>query len=287
MIVVTGATGKLGSRVVEHLLRRVPASRVGVSVRDVKKAARFAERGVRVRAGDFTNPSGLEHAFEGAERVLVVSAAIRGSGAAEANRAAIDAAHRAGAERILYTSHHAASAHSLFVPQLAHAATEEHLAGLGIPYTALRNGFYADSLRFFLGDALNRGRVLAPADGPVSWTAHGDLAEAAAIALHDQGTLDGVTPALTAGEAWDLEAVADALTDITGRRITRVVVDDAMWKESAVASGMPEAAADFTLGMYRAARRGEFAVTDPTLGTILGRPPTSVHTTLDSIASRS
>ena len=35
MIVVTGATGQLGSRIVDRLLDRVPAETVGVSVRDV------------------------------------------------------------------------------------------------------------------------------------------------------------------------------------------------------------------------------------------------------------
>jgi len=285
MLIVTGATGQLGSQVVDCLLERVPADRVGVSVRDVSKAASLSDRGVRVRAGDFTDPSSLEHAFEEAERVLVVSAAIRGPGAAAANRAAIDAAHAAGAERILYTSHQAASKESLFAPQLAHAATEEHLAGLGTPFTALRNGFYANSLSFAVGDALETGQLLAPADGPVSWTAHADLAEAAALALAEDGVLDGVTAPLTAAEALDLEAVAAVLSDLTGRTVTRRVIDDRQWKATAVGRGMPAAAADFTLGMYRAARRGEFAVTDPTLQTLLGRRPLTVRTALETIAS--
>ncbi len=287
MFVITGATGQLGSQVVDHLLRRVPAQDVGVSVRDVTKAAHLADRGVRVRAGDFTQPGGLAQAFEGAQRVLVISAAIRGSGALEANLAAIDAARAAGAERVLYTSHQAASATSLFAPQLTHADTERHLAGLGTPFTALRNGFYAGSIGFFIGDALETGRLVAPADGPVSWTAHADLAEAAAIALAEDGVLDGVTAPLTASEALDLEAVAAVLSDVTGRTITRHVVEDEVWREAAVGRGMPEAAADFTLGMYRAARRGEFAVTDPALGELLGRRPTSVRTVLEALVADS
>jgi NAD(P)H dehydrogenase (quinone) len=286
MIVVTGATGQLGSLIVDRLLTRVPADSVGVSVRDVDKAAGLAERGVRVRAGDFTDPTGLAYAFEGADRVLVVSAAIRGPGAVVANRAAIDAARAAGATRILYTSHQAASYDSLFPAQLTHAETEEHLAGLGVPFTALRNGFYASTLEYSIGAALDTGQLLAPADGPVSWTAHADLADVAAIALAEEGALDGVTPALTASEALDLEAVAGILTDITGRAITRVVVDDDEWRATAVERGMPTAAADFTLGMYRAARRGEFAVTDPTLEALIGRRPTSARSVLQAVVAR-
>ncbi|MEU4334960.1 NAD(P)H-binding protein [Micromonospora lupini] len=286
MIVVTGATGQLGSLIVDRLLERVPANAVAVSVRDVDKATNLAQRGVRVRAGDFTDAATLAHAFEGADTILIVSAAIRGPGAVVANRAAIDAAHAAGAKRILYTSHQAASPHSLFPAQLTHAETEEHLAGLGVPFTALRNGFYASTLGYSIGAALETGQLVAPADGPVSWTAHTDLAEAAAIALTDDGVLDGITPALTASEALDLEAVAALLTDITGRSIRRVVASDEQWRAAAIEGGMPAAAADFTLGLYRAARRGEFDVTDPTLEGLIGHRPTSARSVLEAIVAR-
>jgi len=284
MYVITGATGQLGSQIVARLLERVPAESVGVSVRDASRATGLAERGVRVREGDFTAPATLQHAFEGAQQVLVVSAAIRGAGAVAANQAAIDAARAAGAERILYTSHQAASKDSLFPAQLTHAATEEHLVGTGVPFTALRNGFYASTLDFMVGGARETGQISAPADGPVSWTAHADLAEVAAVALTEEGVLDGITPALTAAEMLDLEAVAAILSDLTGRTITRVVVDDDEWKATAVGRGMPPAAADFTLGIYRAARRGEFAVVDPTLETLVGQRPRSARSVLEGVA---
>ncbi|MGC4758116.1 NmrA family NAD(P)-binding protein [Micromonospora trifolii] len=286
MIVVTGATGQLGSQIVERLLDRLPPDAVGVSVRDVDRAAALAERGVRVRAADFTDPATLGHAFEGADKVLVVSAAIRGSGAIAANHAAIDAARDAGANRILYTSHQAASRASLFAAQPTHAAAEEHLAGLGVPFTALRNGFYASTLSFSIGTALETGQLVAPADGPVSWTAHADLAEAAAVALTEDGVLDGVTAPLTASEMLDLEAVAALLSDITGRTVERVVVKDDEWRTAAIERGMPAGAADFTLGMYRAARGKEFAVTDPTLETVIGHRPVPVRTVLEAIVAQ-
>src|SRR3954449_3049312 len=81
LIIVTGATGKLGSLVVEQLLARVPAAQVGVSVRDPAKAAHLAERGVRVRRGDFTAAGSLATAFEGASQILLVSAGTTGEAA--------------------------------------------------------------------------------------------------------------------------------------------------------------------------------------------------------------
>ncbi|MFG2462965.1 NAD(P)H-binding protein [Streptomyces sp. NPDC048523] len=283
MLIVTGATGRLGALIVTRLLERVPADRIGVSVRDVSKAAHLAERGVRVRAGDFTGPGTLKHAFEDAERVLIISAAIRGDRALPANIAAIDAARESGAQRILYTSHQAASPTSLFPPQKVHAATEEHLQRQGVPYTALRNGFYGSTLGLYVGAALKTGRLALPQDGPVSWTAHEDLAEAAASALADDGALEGITPPLTAPHTLDFADVAEILSRITGRTITRVVMDDDEWTSAAVAEGMPRPAAEFSLTMFAASRNGEFNATDPTLEATIGRPAKTVHEMLEAV----
>ncbi|ROS75386.1 NAD(P)H-binding protein [Cellulomonas sp. PhB143] len=285
MIVVTGATGNLGSQIVDQLLARLPAAEIGVSVRDADKAAGLAVRGVRVRTGDFTDPATLEHAFAGADQVLVVSASMTGDAAVAANRAAVDAARAAGAGRVLYTSHQAASPDSLFDPQPVHAATEEHLRGAGVPFTSLRNGFYASTLGYYVGDALESGTLALPADGPVSWTAHADLAEAAVTALTTEGTLDGITPPLTATETLDLADVARELSDLTGRTITRVVLPDDEWTAAAVAKGMPQRAAEFTLGLFRASRRGEFDVVDPTLTDLLGRPTATVRSALEGMVA--
>jgi NAD(P)H dehydrogenase (quinone) len=101
MIVITGGTGKLGSQVVGQLLRRVPAGEIGVSVRDVGRAAGLAERGVRVRRGDFADPASLAEAFEGASQVLVVSTDQSGETAVSHHVAAIEAAREAGVKRVL------------------------------------------------------------------------------------------------------------------------------------------------------------------------------------------
>ncbi|MET8044021.1 hypothetical protein ABZU25_24545 [Micromonospora sp. NPDC005215] len=63
-------------------------------------------------------------------------------------------------------------------------------------------------------------------------------------------------------------------------------MDDEEWRAATIAGGGPAAAADFTLGMYRAARRGEFAVTDPTLETLIGHRPTSARSVLTAIAAQ-
>jgi uncharacterized protein YbjT (DUF2867 family) len=283
MIVITGATGKLGSQVVQQLLERVPADQVGVSVRDPARAAELADRGVRVRRGDYTDPDSLADAFEGATQVLIVSASETGDAAVAQHAAAIDAARAAGVRRILYTSHQAASPDSLFAPMPDHAATERYLAEAGTSYAALRNGFYASTVALLLGQALQTGELVAPADGPVSWTAHGDLAEAAAIILADEGRFDGATPALTAPDALDLKDVAGILTALTGRTIHRIVADDNEWKAGLVDHGVPEGQATMLLGMFHASRNGEFDTTGSALESLLGRRATSLRSVLEGL----
>lgn len=282
MIIVTGATGKLGSRIVEELLGDLPADRIGVSVRDPGKADALAQRGVRVRRGDFAAPDSLASAFEGATQVLIVSSNARASGgdATAQHRIAIDAACAAGARRIVYTSHMGAGASSAFPPMHDHAATEAMLGGAGVAWTALRNGFYAGAVPMMVGDAASSGVLAAPQDGKVSWTTHGDLAAAAAAVLADEGRFDGPTPPLTASEALDLDDIAALLAELHGGPVRRRIVSDEDQAAAMADRGVPPGAVAMTLGLYRAARAGEFAAVDPTLAALLGRAPTALREVL-------
>ncbi|WP_433473767.1 NAD(P)H-binding protein [Spirillospora sp. CA-142024] len=279
VIVVTGASGLLGREIVERLAERLPAARIGVSVRDPEKARGLAERGIRVRRGDFADTASLAHAFEGASQVLIVSIDGIGETAVRAHRAAIDAAGTAGAKRILYTSHMGVNPSSPFPPMADHAATEAALRDSGMIFTALRNGFYASTTGLLLRAALATGELAVPEDGPVSWTAHADLAEAAAVILAEE-PFDGPSPALTGSQAIDMNGVAALASELTGRTIRRVVVSDADYRASLAGHGVPEPAADMLVGMFAASRQGEFAQVDPALSGLIGRPPTSLRDVL-------
>ena len=282
MIVVTGATGQLGRAVVESLVRRLPADRIVASVRDAAKASSLAALGVEVRTGDFDNPLSLKDAFAGAEQVLIVSANKLGDEALRLHRNAIEAARAAGARRILYTSHVGARAGSPFAPADQHAGTEANLAASGVVFTALRHGFYAESCLQMVGDGLRAGELRVPEDGPVSWTARADLAEADAAILADEGRSDGITPPLTASQALTMADVAALASKVTRRPVRHVTVTDKEWRDAKIAAGMPAIYAEMLLGTFRAARRGDFAATDATLETLLGRPPRTLHDVLSS-----
>lgn len=281
MIIVTGATGKLGRRTVERLLKRVPADHVGVSVRDPRKAQGLADRGVRVRQGSFDDPASLVHAFEGAEQLLLVSLDRTGEECVTGHRAAVDAAVKAGVGRILYTSQMGAAHDSRFQACRDHAQTEDLLRATGLPWTALRNGFYAASALRFLEPGRHTGDIALPADGPVAWTGHDDLAEATAAILADETRFEGPTPPLTGPAALDFDAVAEIAAQATGRSFTRTVVPDDAFREQALAHGAPAPIADLMLSIFEAARNGEFTSVDSTLAQLIGQEPAGFRTLLE------
>jgi len=62
-IVVTAATGHLGTLVIDELLQRVPAEQVVAVARNASKAAPIADRGVEVRIADYNDPDALAKEF--------------------------------------------------------------------------------------------------------------------------------------------------------------------------------------------------------------------------------
>ncbi|WP_018157858.1 NAD(P)H-binding protein [Demetria terragena] len=273
MIVVTGATGALNGVTVEHLLRRLPANEVGVSVRDATRAQHLADQGVRVRTGSYDDPDALRASFEGATQVLLVSSNDMDANVADQHRRAIDAAVAAGAQRILFTSQHGAGFDSPYPGSALAADAEAHLATSGVAWTALRNGFFGD-LSQLLGPWQKTGVIAKPADGPFSWTSRVDAGEAAAAILTSEDAFEGPID-LTAPIAVTLADFAAIGSELTGRTIERVVLGDEEWVASEIAAGIPEAAARFSLAMFQASRSGHFAAMSPALSELLGRAPRS------------
>lgn len=284
MIVVTGATGQLGRRIAEQLLRRMPPDRIIATTRDPGKADALVRAGVGVRYGDYARPDTLLSAFEGATQVLIISSNGERTGAdvVAQHRSAVEAARAVGARRVVYTSHMGAGSSSAFRPMHTHAETEAMLRDAGIAWTSLRNGFYAETVpTMMVGDAVDTGVLSAPVDGKVAWTTHDDLAAAAAVLLVDEGRFEGPTPPLTGAEALDLADVATLLTTIHGKPVERRTITDEALEAAMRKGGAPKAVIEITLGLYQAARAGEFANTDPTLANLVGRPPTVLRTVLE------
>jgi NAD(P)H dehydrogenase (quinone) len=281
-IVVTGATGGLGSSVVEQLLRLTPASALGVSVRQPETAQHFAARGIRVRLGDFDKPKTLDEAFDGAERLLVISTRTLDNHARFAqHRSAIDAARRRGVRHIYYTSI-VQRAGSVFDLAPGHLDTETYLAESGVAHTILRNGHYIENLPMFLGASVSTGELALPADGLTAWVSRIDLAEGIARLMLDGGHT-GETLLLTGPEGLDFRAIAEIASTISGRRITRHVIDARAYLDMLDAGGIPKPIARSLVSGFASRAKGELAKVDPTLKEIIGRPLRTVAEVLPAL----
>lgn len=141
---VTGATGHLGSFVVEALLKKVPASELAVSVRNPEKAQHLSAQGVEVRHGDFDQPESLAAAFAGVERLLLISADGDNETRIRQHETAVQAAKNAGVQFIAYTSVAKADESTLGLAEV-HRATEKAIRDSGIAYSLLRNNWYLEN----------------------------------------------------------------------------------------------------------------------------------------------
>lgn len=282
MLIVTGASGKLGRRIVEAMLDHVPADQIGVSVRDPGKLPDLAARGIRVREGDYADADSLRRAWNGARRILLVSsnAAAHGGDPLAQHATAIDVARELGVERVLYTAQISTSPDSRFPPGRDHAATEALLSGSGLAWTSLRHGFYADSAVEMNARGFAQGAIRGPEDGKVSWVTHDDLAEVDALFLAGEAVVEGPTAPLTGTEALDLADLAEIASAVSGRPIERQITSEESMVDGAKHADLPQEVIDVMRGYYRAAKAGEFATVDPTLASLLGRPPRTMRDVL-------
>ncbi|WP_433182198.1 NAD(P)H-binding protein [Actinoallomurus sp. CA-150999] len=277
MIVVTGANGPFGRLVIDHLLARMPAGELAVSVRDPALATRLSDQGVRVRHGDFDRPDTLRDAFAGATTVLI-NATNYGTPSetrARQHAAAIDAALTAGAGRIVFTSWQDLDHCPLdFVRDFA--AAEKLLATSGTGWTILRMTYgMAASLVRDVRSSMDTGALTAPAgDAHATPAAVTDLGEAAANVLIGAGH-DGRTYELTGPDAIDWHDLASLASTLAGREIRYRPASDEECRAQWTAAGWPPAAIDMLTAYYGAFRSGWAAAPRPDLADLLRRPAIS------------
>ncbi|PYT34885.1 MAG: NAD(P)-dependent oxidoreductase [Acidobacteria bacterium] len=280
-LLVTGASGRLGRRVVE-LLADSRADRLVATTRNPDRLADLAKRGVIVRRADFDDPKSLQAAFAGADRLLLVSTdAIDAPGRRiEQHRAAIDAARAVGAGHVIYTSF--AEPDPRFMVAADHWATERALAASGLGWTALRHNLYTEYLAQVLPEAIASGRLVAAAgEGGAAFVTREDCARAAAAALSSTDTGDRVLE--IAGPAIvTVRDVARLASELAGRPVSYVPVEPAALKAGLVAAGLRGHVADVLVSMHVAMAQGKFRAATSAVADLTGRVPMSVAAFLSS-----
>jgi NAD(P)H dehydrogenase (quinone) len=282
-ILVTGATGKLGSKVVESLLKSIPARELAVSVRNPEKAEGLRSRGVEVRHGDFDHPETLENAFKGIDRLLIISADGDNETRIRQHTNAVRAAEHAGVKFIAYTSlANATESKNIMAPP--HVATEAAIIKTGIPYSFLRNNWYLENeIGCIQGAMAGAPWVTSAGEGKVGWALQQDYADAAAAVLVGSGHENTVYE--LSGPLLTQEELASALGNVLGKEVPVQQVSDEKYAEIMKGLGLPDFVIPIVVGIQESIRNGSLEVESNDFEKVLGRPVAPINESLPQLVN--
>ena len=279
---VTGATGQLGGLVIDMLLETVPAGAIVAGMRDPAKDERTAnalrEKGVEVRAADYTRPETLASALAGVDRLLLISSSENGKRKVQ-HRNVIDAAKDAGVGLIAYTSVLCADTSPLFLAE-EHRDTETALAQAGVPFVLLRNGWYTENFTWRLPLALKHGVLMGAAgEGRISSAARADYARAAATVLAG-GDHAGRIYELAGDASFTLADAVAVVAEASGKPMTYQNMTPEEFRSAVVQAGAPELVARILSDIDAGVAKGALFDNGGELARLIGRPTTPYQTTI-------
>ncbi|QHZ48811.1 SDR family oxidoreductase [Bacillus sp. NSP9.1] len=282
-MLVTGATGKLGSKIAEKLLETVPVDQLAVSVRNPEKAESLKARGVDVRHGDFDQPETLDAAFKGVDRLLMISADGDNETRIRQHGNAVAAAERAGVQFIAYTGiANARESENFLAP--THKATEEAILKTGIPYSFLRNNWYLENeISSIQGVLAGAPWVTSAGNGKVGWALQQDYADAAAAVLAGDGHENTVYE--LSGRLLTQDELVSVLSEVLGKEVPLQHVDDAGYAEVMKNAGLPDFLVPMLVDIQKGIREGTLAVESDDFENVLGRPLTPIKEALAQIVA--
>jgi NAD(P)H dehydrogenase (quinone) len=282
VIGVTGVTGGIGGRVARRLAASGATARL--VARDPSRVPNLP--GAEVAQAAFRDGAAMRAALRGVQTLLLVSASESADRVAE-HLSAVDAAVDAGVERVVYTSFLGAAPQATFTLARHHWQTEEHLRGVGVDHTILRDSLYLDVFAYFVG---RDGAIRGPAgDGRVGAVARDDIADVATALLltEDTGEHSRRTYTLTGPQALTLAEVAAELSRASGR----VIRYEAESLEQAYTSrahyGAPDWEVEGWVTSYHAIAVGEMDLITADVADLSGHPPMSLreHLAKDTAAA--
>lgn len=264
MILVTGATGTVGTEVVKALAGRGTPLRAGYRSRPQNVPA--GVEGVQL---DFDRPETLAPALRGVDTLFLLSSTV----APEANVAR--EAAKAGVKRIVKLSVWGAGEPG-FTFGAWHRAAEQAVEQSGAAWTFLRPNGFMQNVVNYMGQTIKAQGAMysSAADARVSSIDARDIGDVAARVLTEPGH-EGKAYDLSGPAAIGYADIASILTRVLGHEIKYVPVSDEDYKKAAVGAGTPEAYADALVNLNRNYRGGRFSRVAPDVHKLLGRVATS------------
>lgn len=280
-VLVTGATGTVGSRVVGEL--REAGVPVRAFVRDPERARAILGPDVELAVGEFQDLGTIEMALKDAEQVFLASP--NHPRQFDHETRVIDAAARAGVERIVKLSALGAEPGCPLDFWDAHGRIEVHLDRAGIPAVVLRPTFYMSNILASVEAVKQTGHLFLPAAGTrVAMVCPNDVAAAAAAIFAGAGVDDARPYRLTGPEAITFTTVAEQLSVAIGYPVEEIDVSDEAARQAMVGAGIPEWTALNLVTLFGFLRRGVQDGTTNDVRELTGRNPRSFGSFAQSVA---
>lgn len=277
MILVTGAIGNLGSSVINQLDKVANKDQFIATSSSDKGVQNLKEKGYQTRKANFNDMDTLRDAFNGVEKVLLISTMEENR--FEQHKNVIDIAKEKGVKHIVYTSLSIKDIETSAVKELmmSHFETEAYLKQSGLTYTILRNTMYADALTQILGEnALNQNIVLPGGNGKVPYALRREMGEATANVLVQEGHENKVYN-ITGSQSYSYEEIAKELSNQSGKMINYVNADEQEFVQNLQEIGFPEFAIYLHAGTIKDIKNNQYEIEEKTLETLLGRPTATIQ----------
>lgn len=265
MILVTGATGTVGSEVVRQLV--ATGERPRALVRDPATARQQLGDQVEHVVGDLDRPETIAAALAGVDRVFLLTT--QSSRQPEWERAVIGAAARTGVGQLVKLSVFRANEQSPLQVARQHGQAERVLAQSGLAATILRPVFFMQNLLAMVHDG---AIATAAGDGRVAMVDARDIA-AVAVATLTGGGHAGKTYTLTGPEALSFYQVASVLSRQTGRPLRHVRVPPDKVRVALQGRGVAAWFADDMAKLHSMLAVGYEEVVTDDIHRVTGRPP--------------
>jgi NAD(P)H dehydrogenase (quinone) len=225
-ILVTGATGHLGSAVIAQLLKTIASNEISIITRKEEKKQEFAAKGFNAFLGSYDDVASLEKAMNDVDSVLLISSGDQGDRMQE-HKNVVDTAKKMNVQHIAYTSRCLHDRNTLSNKLMVeHFDTEDYIIASGLQYTFFRNILYMDAIPQFIGGsaALERGIFLPAGNGKVSFALRSEMGEAMANVLL-KGSTENKIYNFTGNVLYSFNDIATALTELTSNEVKYTDVD--------------------------------------------------------------
>jgi NAD(P)H dehydrogenase (quinone) len=286
MILVTGATGNLGKSTIKSLVAKgIAETGIAALVRDESKAAELKSTGIQVKLGDYQDVDSLKRAFQGIDKLLLISSSAAIADRFEQHKNAIDAAKETGVSHLVYTGFAMKdlTQSSMTADVHYHASTAAYLKQATLPYTVMNNTFYADLIPLLIGkNVLEEGVSIPAGDGKIPFLPLADMAEALAVVLTTPGHANKEY-VMAAETAFSFAEIADMLAASTGRTIAYHQPEVRVYMAQLVQAGLSEEDAAYIARYAKAFAHGEFDIHTSDVKQLLGRSPIRLADFLRSV----